>query len=50
MFSGVFVAEEVGGIGDKGSDDTTVDVQMLLETFLNLSLRRVCLIGEAFFW
>ena len=39
MFSGVFVAEEVDGIGDKGSEDTTVDVQMLLEAFLNLSLK-----------
>jgi hypothetical protein len=45
VFSGVFVAEEVGGIGDKGSDDTTVDVQMLLETFFFFFLRRVCLIG-----
>jgi len=40
----------VDGIGDKGSEDTTVDIQMLLEAFLNLSLRCACLIGEAFFW
>jgi hypothetical protein len=32
MFSGVFVAEEVDGLGDKRSRDTTiVDVQTLLE-------------------
>jgi len=46
----VFVAEEVDGTGDKGSEDTTVDIQMLLEVFLNLSLRCACLSGEAFFW
>jgi hypothetical protein len=50
VFSGVFIAEEVDGIGDKGSDDTTVDLQMLLEAFLNLFLRCACLIGEVFFW
>jgi len=39
----------VDEIGDRGPDDTTVDIQMLLEAFLNLSLRCACLIVEAFF-
>jgi len=35
VFSGVFIAEDVGGVGDKGSGDTTmVDVQTPLEAFL----------------
>jgi hypothetical protein len=35
MFSGVFIAEEVDGVGDKKSGDTTIaDVQTLLEAFL----------------
>jgi hypothetical protein len=39
VFSGIFIAEEVDGVGDKRSGDTTtVDVQKLLETSLNLSL------------
>ena len=39
MFSGVFIAEEVDGVGDKGSGGTTtVDVWTLLEAFLNMSL------------
>jgi hypothetical protein len=39
MFSGVFIAEEVDGVGDSGSGDTTmVDVQTLLEAFLHMSL------------
>jgi hypothetical protein len=46
----IFIDEEVDGIGDKGSEDTTVDVQMLLEAFLYLSLRYSCLSGKAFFW
>jgi hypothetical protein len=50
VFSGVFVAEEVDGIGEKGSGDTTVDVQTLLEAFLYMFPRYACLIGEAFFW
>jgi hypothetical protein len=40
LFSGVFIAEEVGGAGDNGSGDTTtVDIQTLLEAILNKSLR-----------
>ena len=39
VFSGVLTAEEVDGVGDKWSGDTTVvDVQTLLEAFLNMSL------------
>jgi hypothetical protein len=47
MFSGVFI---VDGVGDKGSGNTTtVDVQTLLESFLNMSLlRSACFIDEAF--
>jgi hypothetical protein len=46
----VFSGEEVG-VGDKGSGNTTmVDVQTLLEAFLNMSLRSDSFIDEAFFW
>lgn len=39
MFSGALTAEEVDGVVDKWSGDTTViDVQALLEAFLNMSL------------
>jgi hypothetical protein len=31
-----FIADEVGGVGDKKSVDTTVDVQTQLEAFLNI--------------
>jgi hypothetical protein len=49
VFSGVFKAEEVNGIGDTGSGDTTmVDVQTLLEAFVNMSLRSACC-NEAFY-
>jgi hypothetical protein len=35
VFSGVFIAEEVDGVGNKGSGDTTaVDVQTLLEVLV----------------
>ena len=34
MFFGVFIAEEVDAVGDKGSGDTPVsDAQTLLEAF-----------------
>ena len=40
MFSGVFIAGKVDRVGDKGSGDTaTVDVQILLEATLTMSLR-----------
>ena len=38
MFSGFLIAEGVGGVGNKGSGNTTmVDVQTLLMAFLNMS-------------
>jgi hypothetical protein len=46
MFSGVFIAEEVDGVGDKGTGDTTVvDLQSVLEAFLNMSLKSACFIA-----
>jgi hypothetical protein len=43
MFSEVFKVEEVDGVGDKGSGDTTtVDVQTFLKTFLNNPKIRLC--------
>jgi hypothetical protein len=51
VFSGVLIAEEVYEVGDKKSGDTTaVDVQTLLEVFLNMSLRFACFIDEDSFW
>jgi hypothetical protein len=47
LFSGVFVVEEVG-VGDRAGDTSTVDVQTLLEAFLNMSLRSACFSNEAF--
>jgi hypothetical protein len=38
----VFTAEVIDGAGNKGSGDTTFDVQRLLVTFLNMSLRSAC--------
>ena len=48
-FSGMFIAKEVDGVGDKRSGNTTVDAQALLEDFLELSLRSACFRNEAFF-
>jgi hypothetical protein len=42
MFSGVFITEEIDGVGGKGSRNTMVDEQALLEDFLKLSLRSAC--------
>jgi len=51
VFSGVLIAEEVDGAGDKGSGYTTTDdVWTILEAFLNLSLRSASFIDKAFFW
>jgi hypothetical protein len=51
VFSGVLIVEEFDGAGDRGSGNTTmVDVQTLLEAFLNMCLRSACFIDEAFFW
>lgn len=50
MCSEVFIAEQVDGVGDNGSGETTmVNVRTLLEAFLNLSQRSVSFIDEAFF-
>jgi hypothetical protein len=51
VFSGAFRAEEVDGVRDDGSGDTTMfDVQTLSEAFLNMTLISACLTDEAFFW
>jgi hypothetical protein len=43
VFSGVFIADEIYRVRDKGSGDTTiVDGQNFLEAFLNMSLRSYC--------
>jgi hypothetical protein len=43
VFSGVFRAKKVDGVGHKGSEVTTmVDVQTYLEDFKNISLRAAC--------
>jgi hypothetical protein len=49
VFSGVFLGEGVDGVGDVSGDSTTVDVQTLLDTFLNMSVRSAHFIDEAFF-
>jgi len=42
VFFGVFIAEEVDGVGDKGSQITTTGgILNLLEAFLNLPLFHV---------
>jgi hypothetical protein len=48
VFSGVFIAQEFDGVGEKGSGDTTIDVQTCLDTFLNMSLRFACFTDEVF--
>jgi hypothetical protein len=51
MFFGVFLAEDIDGLEDKVSGDTMMlDLQTLLEDFLNFSLRSACFTNEAFFW
>jgi len=43
LFSGVFIAEEMEGVGDKDSGGTTIiDTQTLLDAFLNTSPRSAC--------
>jgi hypothetical protein len=50
VFSAVFIIQESDGVGDMGSrDNTTADVQTLLEAFVNVSLRFACFNDEAFF-
>jgi hypothetical protein len=49
VFSGVFIAEEVEGAGDKVSGDTTmVDVQTVLEAFFDYVSRSTCFIDGSF--
>ena len=49
MFSGIFIAKEVDGVGDMGSGDpTAIEVQTLLGAFLNLSLRPAHFTDEFF--
>jgi hypothetical protein len=43
------ITQEVDGVEDKGSGNTTVDVKTLVEAFLNMSLKSSCFIDEAFF-
>jgi hypothetical protein len=51
VLSGGFIAEEVDGVREKVSGDTTTaDVQTHLEAFLNLSVRSTCFTDEAFYW
>jgi hypothetical protein len=46
MFSGVFTAEEVDGVGNKGSGNTTtVEEQINVEA--NMSLKSACLTDDA---
>jgi hypothetical protein len=47
VFSGIFTAEEVYGVGDQGSRDTSA--VMYLEVLLNMTLKSVSFIDEAFF-
>jgi len=49
MHSGVLTAEEVDVVGRKGSEDTIIDVQTLLEASLGTSLGYACFNDEAFF-
>jgi hypothetical protein len=45
------MAEEVDGVGEKGSGVTAiVDKQTLLEAFFNMFLRSACFTNEAIFW
>jgi hypothetical protein len=49
LFSGVFIDEEVDGIGDRGSEhNTTVDDQTISNVFSNMSLTTACFNNEAF--
>jgi hypothetical protein len=51
LFSGVFLAEEVDGVGDKGPGETTTsNVETQLEGFVNISLRFACFNDNLFFW
>jgi hypothetical protein len=46
----VFIAEDVDGLEEVSGDTMTVDLQILLEVFMNISLRSACFSDKAFFW
>jgi hypothetical protein len=49
VFSGVFIVEEVDGVGDRGSRGASVaDVQTIVVAFMNMSVRYSACIDEAF--
>jgi hypothetical protein len=50
VFPGVFTGEEVDAGDNRSGNTTTVDVQTLLEAFLNMVPRSACFIDEAFSW
>jgi hypothetical protein len=51
VFSAVFIAADVDGVGDKGSGIImTVDIKTLMQALWNMSLTSACFIDEAFFW
>jgi len=50
VFSGVFIAEDVDGVGDnRTGDNTAIDVQTHLNGFLNVSLKSACFLMKLFF-
>lgn len=50
MFSGIYVAQEVDGVGNKESINIRkVHARTLSEVFFNMSLRSACFIVGAFF-
>jgi len=51
VFCGIYVAKVVDAVENKGLGNTTpVDLQTLLEAFLNVSLRSACFSDEVFFF
>jgi len=51
VFSGVFMAEDVDGVGDKWLGYTTTFVeQTLLEDYFNTFLQSTCLTDMDFYW
>ena len=50
-FYGVFIADKIEGVEDKGSKGTrAAEVQTLLEALFNMALRYACFTDEAFFF
>jgi hypothetical protein len=47
VFSAAYIAEEAEG-DEKSGDTTTVDVHILFDAILNMSLRSACFTDEAF--